>query len=101
MIKILKNLKPRDLCYILICAALVVVQVWLELTMPDYTQKLTLAVTAEKTDMDIVWENGGMMLLCAFGSMTAAIICGFFSIHFMHSSSPMFFHPAPYSSASL
>ena len=30
-----------------------------------------------------------------------AIICGFFSIHFMHSSSPMFFHPAPYSSASL
>ena len=79
MIKILKNLKPRDLCYILICAALVVVQVWLELTMPDYTQKLTLAVTAEKTDMNIVWENGGMMLLCAFGSMTAAIICGFFA----------------------
>lgn len=79
MIKILKNLKGRDLIYIFICAALVVLQVWLELTMPDYTQKLTASVSAGNILMKDVWKNGGLMLLCALGSMTAAITCGYFA----------------------
>ena len=36
-----KNLQKKDIFFILICAVLVVTQVWLELKMPDYTQKLT------------------------------------------------------------
>lgn len=79
MFKVFKNLKARDLFFILICAGLVVVQVWLDLTMPDYTQKLTQAVSAGSIDMGNVFENGGMMLLCAVGSMTAAMFCGFFA----------------------
>ncbi len=61
---------------ILICIGLVILQVWLELTMPDYTKKLTEAVSAGKADMDIVIENGGKMMLCALGSMAAAFVCG-------------------------
>ncbi len=81
MIKIFKNLKGKDLLYILICAALVVTQVWLELKMPDYTQKLTETVSSGQVSMDSVLENGGLMLLCAVASMAAAIVCGFFASH--------------------
>ena len=61
---------------IVICIGLVVLQVWLELTMPDYTKKLTEAVSAQRADMDTVYENGGKMLLCAVGSMIGAFVCG-------------------------
>lgn len=79
MFKVFKNLKARDLLFILICAGLVVVQVWLDLTMPDYTQKLAEAVSAGSIEMGKVFENGGMMLLCAVGSMVSAMFCGFFA----------------------
>ncbi|MBP5331903.1 MAG: ABC transporter ATP-binding protein [Lachnospiraceae bacterium] len=79
MIKTLKNLQKKDLLFICICAAMVVLQVWLDLTMPDYTQKLTESVSSGVLEMSTVLKNGGMMLMCALGSMTAAIICGFFA----------------------
>lgn len=79
MFRVFKNLKARDVFFILICAGLVVLQVWLDLTMPDYTQKLTESVSAGSVDMGKVFENGGMMLLCAVGSMAASIFCGFFA----------------------
>ena len=76
-----KNLQKKDIFFILICAVLVVTQVWLELKMPDYTQKLTELVTSGNADMDAVLQNGGKMLLCAVLSMGAAIVCGFFASH--------------------
>lgn len=79
MISIFKNLKQRDWCYVAVCVSLVVCQVWLDLTMPDYTQKLTEAVSAGTIAMSEVWKNGGMMLLCALGSMASSIVCGFFA----------------------
>ena len=79
MFKIFKNLKKRDVCFMLICVMLVVTQVWLDLTMPDYTQKLTESVSAGSIEMSEVLKNGGMMLLCAVGSMAAAMFCGFFA----------------------
>lgn len=79
MLKIFKNLKKHDVFFMLICVMLVVIQVWLDLTMPDYTQKLTESVSAGSIEMSEVLKNGGMMLLCAIGSMTAAMFCGFFA----------------------
>ena len=79
MVKIFKNLKKRDVCFILICFVLVITQVWLDLTMPDYTQKLTESVSAGSVEMSEVLKNGGMMLLCAIGSMISAMFCGFFA----------------------
>lgn len=76
-----KNLQKKDIFFILICAVLVVAQVWLELKMPDYTQKLTELVSSGNADMDAVLRNGGKMLLCAVLSMGAAIVCGFFASH--------------------
>lgn len=79
MLRVLKSLKKRDLAFILICVGLVVVQVWLDLTMPDYTQRLTASVSAGTLEMEQVLKNGGWMLLCALGSMAASVVCGLFA----------------------
>ena len=49
-----------------------------------YTQQLTKIIsTAQASGSEInmadVWFNGGMMALCALGSMVSAFICGFLS----------------------
>ena len=76
----LKYLRKRDWAYMLIAVALIVVQVWLDLTMPDYTSKLTTAVSSGGVTMSDVWKNGGMMMLCALGSLCSAIACGYFTV---------------------
>ncbi len=79
MIKLLKYLKKRDILYIAFCAALVVLQVYCDLTMPDYTSKLTQEVAAGMPTMNSVWRNGGFMLAYALGSMASAMLCGYFA----------------------
>ena len=70
-----KNLKKRDWILILISIALIIVQVWLELKMPDYTKELTTMVQSKSAAMGKVLKNGGLMLACAGGSLFSAIIC--------------------------
>lgn len=101
-----KNLKLRDWVFIVICAALVVVQVWLDLSMPDYTQKLTASVSAGVADMEVVKENGSKMLLCAAGSMACAITCGFFAAQVAANIAKtlrekLFFHVMKFSNAEI
>lgn len=95
MLKLFKYLSKKDLIFMLCIVAFVVAQVALELTMPDFTQKLTTLVsdviqnnklrsaglTEEivEVSMNDVWFNGGMMILCAFGAMLSSFACGFFS----------------------
>ncbi|MCQ2796799.1 MAG: ABC transporter ATP-binding protein/permease [Bacilli bacterium] len=79
MIKIFRNLSKKDIVYFFICVGLIVLQVWLDLTMPDYTANLTKSIATQ--DPAEVWRNGGIMLAMAFSSMLAAIITGYFSSH--------------------
>ncbi len=81
MIKILRNLKKKDMMFLLCAVGLIVCQVWLDLKMPDYTAKLTESVSSGNIFREEILRNGGMMLLCAFGSMCAAIATGWFSSH--------------------
>ena len=78
MINLFKYIKKKDWFFIIIAIAFIVVQVWLELKMPDYTKELTKIVQSGTNTMTEVWKNGGMMLLCAAGSMVSAIICSYF-----------------------
>ena len=80
MFKLLKNLRARDYFYMSLAIAFIVVQVWLDLTMPDFTAKLTTSVSSGGVSMGDVWRNGGMMLLCALGSMTSAFACGYCTV---------------------
>ena len=73
-----KYIKKKDWFFIIIAIGFIVVQVWLELKMPDYTKELTKIVQSGTNTMTEVWKNGGMMLLCAAGSMVSAIICSYF-----------------------
>ena len=75
MLHLFKYLKKKDWLLFLFSIGLIVLQVWLELKMPDYTKNLTTIVQNGTTNMNEVWKNGGLMLLCAAGSMIAAMIC--------------------------
>lgn len=79
MIRIFKNLTKKDIIYFFICVGLIVLQVWLDLTIPDYTANLTKSI--QSADQTEVWRNGGIMLALAFASMCAAIITGYFCSH--------------------
>ena len=75
MLHLLKYIKKKDWFVIGLCVGLIVLQVWLELKMPDYTKALTTMVQSESAQMSEVWKNGGLMLACAAGSLVAAIVC--------------------------
>lgn len=77
MIKLLKNLRKKDWLYALVCAALIVFQVWLELKMPDYMSNITQLVQTEGASMHDILREGGYMLLCAFGSLVSAGVVGY------------------------
>lgn len=77
MFKLAKKFDAKSWGSVLLIIGLVVMQVWLDLTMPDYTSKLTQAVAQTGVTMKDIWRNGGMMLLCAVGSMLCSFACGF------------------------
>lgn len=77
MLKLLKNLKKKDWTLIFVSFILIIFQVWLELTMPDYMSEITILVKTEGSKMSDILLNGGYMLLCAFSSLVSAIIVGY------------------------
>lgn len=79
MIKLLKNLEKQQIAFILLSVVCIVVQVWLDLKLPDYMSNITMLVQTENSEMTEILKNGGYMLLCALGSMASAVIVGFFA----------------------
>ena len=77
MLKLLKNVTKKQCLLAMVCFALVIIQVWLELKMPDYMSEITQLVQTEGSQMKDILINGGYMLLCAFGSLVAAVITGY------------------------
>ena len=69
MFKLIKSFKKKDWLIVMVSIALIVMQVWLELKMPDYMSKVTVLVQTEGSKMSEILKNGGYMLLCAFGSL--------------------------------
>lgn len=79
MIKILKNLHKQQVGFILLSVVCIVLQVWLDLKLPDYMSEITLLVQTEGSEMSEILKNGGFMILCALGSMASAVVVGFFA----------------------
>ena len=77
MLKLLKYLEKKDWVLMLVIVVLVVSQVWLELKLPDYMSEITSLVQTEGSQMSEILKNGGYMLLCAFGSLLAAVFTGY------------------------
>ena len=79
MIKQLKFLKTKEWILVALCVSLIVLQVWVDLKLPDFMAKITQLVQTPNTQMREVWIQGGYMLACAFGSLVLAIGVGFIS----------------------
>lgn len=77
MLKLLKELNKKDWFFAFISFVLIIVQVWLELKMPDYMSEITKLVQTKGVLMSDILTQGGYMLLCAFGSLVSAIIVGY------------------------
>lgn len=73
---ILRYLRGREWAAIAACVVLIAIMVYLELEIPGYMSSITTEIVGGDTDMDVVYGDGGMMLLCAFGSLVVSIIVG-------------------------
>ena len=79
MFKLFKNFTKKDYLLIFISFIFILVQVWLDLKLPDYMSEITKLVQTDGSKMSAILENGGYMLLCAFGSLLSAILVGYIS----------------------
>lgn len=77
MLKILKNMKKKDIISIIIVIGLISLQVYLDLKIPDYMSTITRLVQTEGSKMHDIILNGSYMLLCAFGSLASAVVTGY------------------------
>ncbi len=79
MFKLFKKLGKRHFLYALICVFFVAINVYLELKIPDYMSNITVLVQTEGSKMADILNEGKYMLLCAFGSLVASVIVGYFA----------------------
>ena len=77
MIKIFKYLNKKDILVIISCIFIMFFQVWIELRLPEYMSTITRLIQTSDSTINEVLKQGGFMLLCAFGSMTSAIMIGY------------------------
>ena len=77
MLKLFKNLKLKEWVLMLIVIILIVLQVYLDLKMPDYMSAITRLVQTEGSKMSDILANGCHMILCALGSLFFSIIVGY------------------------
>ncbi len=77
MFKLFKNLTKKDVLFTILSSILILLQVALELKMPDYMSEITILVQTEGSKFADILINGGYMLLCALGTLLLSIITGY------------------------
>ena len=76
MLKIIKNFNKKQWLLLFVAFIFIVLQVFLELRIPDYMSDITTLVQTGGTTLDIL-KTGTHMVLCAFGSLLSSIIVGY------------------------
>lgn len=79
MWKLFKYLDGREKLMVFLGIFFVIIQVWLELKMPEYMSAITMLIEAEGSGLSEILKNGGYMLSCAVGSMLATVVTGYFA----------------------
>lgn len=75
MLKLLSYLDKRQRGQALLTLVFVVLQVWLDLTLPDYMATITSLAETPGSTMGQILVQGGYMMLCAAGSLVCNVIC--------------------------
>ena len=73
MFRLMRNFTKKEWILAAVSIVFILLQVWLELTMPDYMSEITRLVQTEGSKMSEILTSGGMMLLCALGSLLASV----------------------------
>ena len=79
MIQLLKRMRRREALMALLCAVLVVGQVYFDLRLPDYMTELTKLIKTPGSNTGDILSVGGEMLLCTLCSAVLAVGCGYLS----------------------
>ncbi|WP_339243474.1 ABC transporter ATP-binding protein [Paenibacillus sp. FSL F4-0243] len=74
MLKLLKNLEPKEWFLFGISLMFIIAQVWLDLELPDYMSDITRLIQTPGSEMNEILFAGGWMLLCALGSLATSVV---------------------------
>lgn len=79
LLKLFRYLSAKEWLFCLFSLVFVFVQVVLDLMIPDYMSRITTLIETPGSAIGEVWSVGGMMLLCAFGSLVSSVAVCFFA----------------------
>ena len=79
MVRLLKHMKAKEWALVIVSIAFIVLQVQLDLKLPDYMSDITVLVQTKGSEMSDIFTAGGKMMGCALGSLASAIVVGFFA----------------------
>lgn len=77
MIKLLRKMRRRERIMALICALLILGQIYFDLSLPDYMTDLTKLINSPEAATGEILSIGLQMLGCALASALLAVVCGF------------------------
>ena len=79
MFKAIRYMRARHWALFAASMVFISAQVWLDLKIPDYMSTITELVKSDQGRVLEILLAGGMMMLCALGSLCAAILTGLLS----------------------
>lgn len=79
MLKLLKKFTTKEWALASGTLVFIILQVWMDLSMPDYMSEITILVQTEGSTMDEILLAGGKMLACALGSLAASVVAAIFA----------------------
>lgn len=79
MIRIFKNLSKKEWLYILLSIVFIVIQVGVDLRLPEYMSEITMLVQSSTSSMNEILIAGSKMMLCAFLSLASSVIVAIFA----------------------
>lgn len=74
MLRLLKHLNIKEWLLVILSLLLVLIQVGLDLTLPDYMHEITELAEESEPSMQEILHTGVKMLLAALGSLAAALL---------------------------
>lgn len=77
MFTLIRKMKKREWFMAIICALLVLAQIFFDLKLPDFMSDLTILIKTEGSRISDILLTGLKMLVCTLISATLAVACGF------------------------
>lgn len=79
MVKLLKNMRGKEVVFALVCMVLIIGQIYFDLALPDFMSELTVLIKTPGTETSAILNVGVKMLTCALCSAVLAVACGYFA----------------------